>query len=49
MLKRVVISRCEIDMADIKQQFQQKYGKTLESFIAVCLNVLLQSRTEVIK
>lgn len=33
-LKRVVITRCEVDMVQIKQQFQTMFGKSLESFIA---------------
>lgn len=32
-LIRLVITRCEIDMVDIKEAFQRKYGKTLKSFI----------------
>lgn len=32
-LIRCVVTRCEIDMVQIKQEFQKKYGKTLESFI----------------
>ncbi|XP_063226195.1 annexin B9-like [Bacillus rossius redtenbacheri] len=32
-LIRIVVTRCEIDMEDIKEQFLAKYGKTLESFI----------------
>lgn len=32
-LIRLVVTRCEIDLADIKEEFQQKYGKTLKSFI----------------
>lgn len=32
-LIRLVISRSEIDMAEIKEAFQKKYGKTLASFI----------------
>jgi annexin A7/11 len=33
-LIRVTVSRCEMDMVQIKQEFQKKFGKTLESFIA---------------
>ena len=32
-LIRLVVTRCEIDMVDIKEEFQQKYGKSLKSFI----------------
>ncbi|XP_014670294.1 PREDICTED: annexin-B12-like [Priapulus caudatus] len=32
-LVRVVVTRCEVDMVQIKQEFQRNYGKTLESFI----------------
>lgn len=32
-LVRLVISRCEIDMVDIKDEFQRYYGKSLKSFI----------------
>lgn len=34
-LIRLVVSRCEVDMGDIKQAFVTKYGKTLDSFISV--------------
>lgn len=32
-LIRVVVTRCEVDMIDIKQLFQEKHGKTLEKYI----------------
>jgi len=32
-LIRVMVSRCEIDMVQIKQQFQAQYGKSLENWI----------------
>jgi annexin A7/11 len=32
-LIRLVVTRCEVDMADIKEEFNKKYGKTLKSFI----------------
>ena len=32
-LIRLVVTRCEIDMVDIKEEFQKKYGKSLKSFI----------------
>lgn len=34
-LIRIVITRSEIDMVEIKQVFMSKYGKTLEDFISV--------------
>lgn len=34
-LIRVTVSRCEVDMKQIKMEFQRKYGKGLESFIRV--------------
>jgi hypothetical protein len=40
-LIRITVTRCEIDMVDIKNAFQSKYGKTLESFISVSDTVLL--------
>jgi hypothetical protein len=33
-LIRIMVTRCEVDMVQIKQEFQKMYGKTLESFIA---------------
>ncbi|XP_057675190.1 annexin A4 [Corythoichthys intestinalis] len=33
VLIRIMVSRAEIDMLDIKAQFQKMYGKTLQSFI----------------
>jgi annexin A7/11 len=32
-LIRVVVTRCEVDMVQIKQEFQRLYGRPLESFI----------------
>lgn len=34
-LVRVVVSRCEIDMVQIKEEFQKMSGQTLEQYIAV--------------
>lgn len=33
-LIRIVVTRCEVDMEDIKRSFQHKYGKSLAEFIA---------------
>lgn len=32
-LIRLVVTRCEIDMMDVKEEFQRYYGKSLKSFI----------------
>lgn len=35
VLMRIMVSRAEIDMQDIKENFQKMYGKSLHSFIKV--------------
>ena len=37
-LTRIMVTRSEIDMVQIKQRFQEHYGKTLASFIKVLLD-----------
>ena len=34
-LVRVVVSRCEIDMVQIKEEFEKLTGQTLQQYIAV--------------
>ena len=36
-LNRIMVSRCEKDMEEIKRAFHAKYGKSLFSFIKVCV------------
>lgn len=40
-LIRVVVSRCEIDMQNIKRAYQQRYGKSVEQDISVWIFILL--------
>jgi annexin A7/11 len=35
-LIRIIVSRSEIDLEDMKETFENKYGKSLESWIKVC-------------
>ena len=40
-LTRVMVSRSEIDMVQIKERFNAAYGKTLESFIKVQYTIII--------
>lgn len=33
MLIRIIVTRCEVDMVQIKSEFQRLYGKSLEKFV----------------
>lgn len=36
-LIRLVVTRCEIDMGEIKEIFRQRYNESLEDFISVSI------------
>ena len=38
-LIRLVVTRCEVDMGEIKQVFGQQYNESLEDFISVGINI----------
>lgn len=42
-LIRLLVTRCEIDLNDIKTTFQQKYGKSLRSWIDVSIDTMILS------
>lgn len=42
-LIRLIVTRCEIDLNDIKTAFEQKYGKSLRSWIKVRAEMFFSS------
>ncbi len=43
-LIRIMVTRCEVDMVQIKQEFQNKYHKSLESFIQVSDHYIIREK-----
>lgn len=41
-LIRLIVTRCEVDMGEIKNVFLQQYGESLEDFISVSYVKILQ-------
>lgn len=39
-LIRIIVSRCEVDMKQIKLEFQRRYGQTLDAFVRVNIFVV---------
>lgn len=39
-LIRLVVTRCEVDMGEIKNEFLRQYGKSLEDFVSVSISML---------
>ena len=39
-LIRLVVSRCDVDMGNIKRAYQLKYGRTVEADISVSVQIM---------
>ena len=39
-LVRIIVTRCEVDMVQIKQEFQRTHGKSVEAVIEVRILIL---------
>jgi hypothetical protein len=46
-LNRVVISRCEVDMIQIKEEYENLMKRSLEKHVQVCISKLFHNQYQI--